>query len=278
MFGRGAKLLAGAVVMICIVLVGPSAPGSALFGSSPTGEAARDVVPNRVMTWNLCNPCGKSNADRAAEIAAHAPQVIALQEACVRDVERIRGYLEGVYGLVYHVEYGTVLQNWGRCGGVPWNPGGFGQAILAAAPMTDHVNVEYPDGGSEDRGYMAVTTTVGDQRVRVFNTHLAERRQEAVRADQVRVLAAEVARHERAVVLGDFNAVPDASELTRMWALALDADPRCEPSSAGMCEPTTDWHSRFDYVFLRGITSLGHRVQPTSYSDHHLLYADLDLT
>ncbi|MFF4249610.1 endonuclease/exonuclease/phosphatase family protein [Streptomyces sp. NPDC001663] len=273
---RGTRLLAGAMIVACMVLVGPSVPGGAPFARSLPADAAKDVVPNRVMTWNLCNPCEAGNVDRAAEIATYAPQVIGLQEACASDVERIRDYLQRLYGLVYHVEYGSVLRNWGRCGGAPWSPGGFGQAILSAAPMTDRVNVEYPDGGSEDRGYMAVTTTVGGQRIRVFNTHLAQRRQEAVRADQTRVLAAAVARHDRAIVLGDFNAVPDAPELARMWALAADADPQCRPSSAGTCEPTTDWYSRFDYVFLRGIAPLEHRVHPTSYSDHHQLYADLD--
>ena len=275
MFGKGTRLLAGAVIVACMVLVGPSAPGDALFGRSLPAGAVKDVVPNRVMTWNICNPCDESNVDRAAEIAAYAPQVIGLQEACVRDVERIRDYLESFYGLVYHVEYGSVLQNWGRCGGAPWSPGGFGQAILSAAPLTDRVSVEYPEGGSEDRGYMAVTTMVGGRSVRVFNTHLAQRRQEAVRADQIGVLAAEVARHDRAIVLGDFNAVPDAPELAPMWALAADADPQCRPSSVGTCETTTDWQSKFDYVFLRGIAPLEHRVQPTPYSDHHLLHADL---
>lgn len=277
-FGRGTRLLAGAMVVVCTVLVGPSAPSGALFGRSLPVDPARDVVPNRVMTWNICNPCETSNVDRAAEIARYAPQVIGLQEACVRDVERIREYLESLHGLVYHVEYGAVLRSWGRCGGVPWNPGAFGQAVLSAAPMTDRVHVEYPDGGSEDRGYMAVTTTVGGQPVRVFNTHLAHRRQEAVRADQVGVLAADVARHERAIVLGDFNAVPDAPELARMWALAADTDPQCHPSPAGTCKPTTDWETKFDYVFLRGIAPLEHRVQPSPHSDHHLLHTDLDPT
>ncbi|WP_244206731.1 endonuclease/exonuclease/phosphatase family protein [Streptomyces swartbergensis] len=258
-----------------MLLVGPSAPGGAVFGRSLPIAAVRDVVPNRVMTWNICNPCEVSNVDRAAEIAAYAPQVIGLQEACVRDVERIRDYLESLHGLVYHVEYGMVLQDWGRCGGLPWSPGAFGQAILSAAPMSDRVHVEYPDGGSEDRGYMAVTTTVGGQRVRVFNTHLAQRRQEEVRADQTAVLATEVARHDRAIVLGDFNAVPDAPELTRIWALAADTDPQCRPSPAGTCEATTDWHLRFDYIFLRGIAPLRHRVQPTASSDHHLLHTDV---
>ncbi|CAL9658608.1 hypothetical protein SUDANB126_06908 [Streptomyces sp. enrichment culture] len=274
--GRSTRLLAGALIVACTVLVGPSAPGGAPFARSLPVEAVRDVVPNRVMTWNLCNPCEESDADRAAEIAAYAPQVVGVQEACVRDVERIRDYLENLHGLVYHVEYGTVLQSWSRCGGVPWNPGAYGQAVLSVAPMKDLVSVEYPDGGSEDRGYMAVTTTVGGRSVRVFNTHLAQRRQEAVRAEQVGVLAAAVARHDRAIVLGDFNAVPDAPELAGMWALAADTDPQCHPSPTGTCKPTTDWQSKFDYVFLRGVVPLRHRVQPTPHSDHHLLHTDLD--
>ncbi|MGV9883709.1 endonuclease/exonuclease/phosphatase family protein [Streptomyces sp. NPDC003006] len=281
---RGTQVLAGAMTLASVVLVGPSTPSGPFFAGSLPAEAARDVVPNRVMTWNICNPCDASNVGRAAEIATYAPQVIGLQEACVRDVERMRDHLESIYGLTYHVEYGLVLRNRGRCGGWPWRPEAFGQAILSAAPMTDRVNVEYPDGGSEDRGYMAVTTTVGGRSVRVFNTHLAQRRQEAVRADQTGVLAAEVARHDRAIVLGDFNAVPDASELTGIWALATDTDPQCHPSptgtgtDTGICEPTTDWHSKFDYVFLRDIVPLEHGVHPTPYSDHHLLHTDVDLS
>lgn len=115
-FGRGTQLFAAAVIVACMVLVGPSAPSGALFARSVPVEAVKDVVPNRVMTWNICNPCEVGNVDRAAEIAAYAPQVIGLQEACVRDVERIREYLESLHGLVYHVEYGTVLRSWGRCG------------------------------------------------------------------------------------------------------------------------------------------------------------------
>ncbi|WP_447034898.1 endonuclease/exonuclease/phosphatase family protein [Streptomyces sp. DSM 118878] len=275
--GRGTRLFAIAMTAVCVVLVGPSAPSGALFIRTLPVDAAEDVVPNRVMTWNICNPCDVSNADRAAEIATYAPQVVGLQEACVRDVERIRDYLKGFYGLTYHVEYGTVLRNWGRCGGVPWSPGAFGQAILSAAPLTDRVAAEYPDGGSEDRGYMAVTTEVGGKPVRVFNTHLAQRRQEEVRAAQTDVLAKEIARHDHAIVLGDFNAVPDAPELTPMWKLATDTDSRCRPSAV-TCEPTTDWQSKFDYVFLRGITPLEHRVQRSEYSDHHMLHTDLDMT
>ncbi|WP_435279866.1 endonuclease/exonuclease/phosphatase family protein [Streptomyces sp. 1222.5] len=275
--GRSTRLFAGALTALCILLIGSSAPNSALLARPLPVDAAEAVVPNRVMTWNICNPCTRSgyNLGRAAEIATYAPQVIGLQEACVRDVEEIRKLLKNLYGLDYHVEYGTVLRNWNRCGGLPWRPGAYGQAILSAAPMTERVSVEYPDGGSEDRGYMAVTTLVGGRPVRVFNTHLAQRRQEAVRADQVDVLAPQVARYDRVIVLGDFNSVPSAPELRRMWALASDADPHCRPSPADACETTTDWHSKFDYVFLRGIAPLAHGVHPSPYSDHHLFRTDL---
>ncbi|MFI6663061.1 endonuclease/exonuclease/phosphatase family protein [Streptomyces sp. NPDC050523] len=268
-------LVVGVVVVACLVLAGSGGRGGAPDGSLPAGKA-REVVAGRVMTWNLCNPCKASDVDQAAQIAAYAPQVIGVQEACAGDVGRIRDHLERRYGLVYHVAYGPVLRSWSRCGGLPWSPGGYGQAILSAAPMTDQVTVEYPDGGSEDRGYLAVTTEVGGRRVRVFNTHLAERRQEAVRASQARVLAAAVAEHDRAIVLGDFNAVPNAPELGALWKLARDADPQCGPSTPYLCAPSTDWHSRFDYVFLRGIAPLDQGVHPSRYSDHHLLHADLD--
>jgi endonuclease/exonuclease/phosphatase family metal-dependent hydrolase len=271
-------LLAGVLAAAGMLLVGPAAPGGDLFARPLPADAVRAVVPNRVMTWNLCNPCGARNIDRAKEIATYAPQVVALQEACVGDVRRIRDHLQGYYGLDYQVAYGPVLRSRGRCGGAPWNPGGYGQAILSATTMTHRVSVNYPDGGSEERGYLAVTTTVDGRSVRVFNTHLAQRRQEVVRAAQADVLADEIARHDSAVVLGDFNAVPDAPELARVWSVAADADARCRPSSGADCPTTTDWLSRFDYVFLRGVTPLGHRVRPTTHSDHDLLYADLDLS
>jgi endonuclease/exonuclease/phosphatase family metal-dependent hydrolase len=272
---KGTWLFVGAVVAVWIAVAGPGFPhGDASAGPKP-GATGREAVPNRVMTWNLCNPCKSGDADLAAEIAASAPQVVGLQESSTGQVERIRTLLRNRHGLDYHVEYGTVLHRWGRCGGAPWKPGGYGEAILSAAPMTDAVAVEYPDGGSEDRGYMAVTTTVGGRELRVFNTHLAERRQESVRAKQVDVLAKVVARYDRAVVMGDFNAVPYAAELDAMWPLVKDADPRCGPSAGGTCEPTTDWHSRFDYVFLRGVGASGHRVRASTHSDHHMLYADL---
>ncbi|WP_415953312.1 endonuclease/exonuclease/phosphatase family protein [Streptomyces sp. KLOTTS4A1] len=264
-----------------MALTGPSTPGGPLAARPLSPDAVREVVPNRVMTWNICNPCNDTgfNVGRAEEIAKYAPQVVALQEACVRDVKAIRDHLENLHGLDYHVAYGSVMTSWNRCGGLPWDPGGFGQALLTAAPATDTVNVEYPDGGSEDRGYLAVTTEVDGEAVRVFATHLAQRQQAEVRAEQAAVLATEVSRHERAIVLGDFNARPGSTELAVLWELAEDGDAQCNPTApvSGVCEPTTDWMSKFDYTFLRGVAAVGNGVQLSPYSDHNLVYTDVEL-
>ncbi|MGV9241080.1 hypothetical protein ACWDN9_33855, partial [Streptomyces nigra] len=125
------------MIVAGVALVGPSAPSGAVFARALPVDAAESIVPNRVMTWNLCNPCGVSDVDRAAEIATYAPQVIGVQEACDRDVARIRDFLEGYYGLKYHVAYGTVLDSLSRCGGSPWNPGGFGVAEGARQALLD---------------------------------------------------------------------------------------------------------------------------------------------
>ncbi|MGW2657505.1 endonuclease/exonuclease/phosphatase family protein [Streptomyces sp. NPDC001478] len=277
MTGTGARWLVGALIVVAVLIAGPGATNGERVADPLPADAPAKPVPNRVMTWNICNPCkdGDPNAGRAAEIATYAPQVIGLQEACVGDVERIVERLRYRYGLTYHVTYGSVLRSWSRCGGVPWKPGGFGQAILSAAPMTDTENVEYADGGSEDRGYLAVTTLVDGRPVRVFNTHFAQRRQESVRAKQAAALAKAVGRYDRTIVLGDFNAVPEAGELAPMWRLFADADAGCGPSGTGGCTPTTDWRSKFDYIFLRGFAPVGQRVRLTPYSDHDLVAAEV---
>jgi endonuclease/exonuclease/phosphatase (EEP) superfamily protein YafD len=63
-----------------------------------------------------------------------------------------------------------------------------------------------------------------------------------------------------------------------MWKVAKDADTACRPPSDAACGLTTDWQSKFDYVFLRGVSPLAQRVRHSESSDHNLVYADVDLT
>ncbi|NGN65550.1 endonuclease/exonuclease/phosphatase family protein [Streptomyces sp. A7024] len=239
----------------------------------------RAAFANRVATFNVCNPCDQLTKAEviAAEIATYRPQVIGLQEICVRQSARVRDILRSGYGLRYHLQHGSVVEHLGRCGGTPWDPGNFGNAVLSAAPISSPVVQKYPRGGSEPRGYVAVTTSVAGRQVRVFTTHLAEAAQAAVRAEQVRFLADRARQHPGAIVLGDLNATPDAPELTPLWNGFRDADPACEPPGSGGCQATHPGvRKKFDYVFLdRGrYTPRGVGVHDT-YSDHSLVHADL---
>ncbi|MEU3739999.1 endonuclease/exonuclease/phosphatase family protein [Streptomyces sp. NPDC032198] len=236
---------------------------------------------NRVATFNVFNPSDQLEKPQiiAAEVAKYRPQVIAFQEICVSQTNRVREILEEDYGLTYHVQHGSVLRNWTRCGGTPWNPGAFGNAILSAAPISNAENHIYRAGGSENRGYVAVDTTVAGKPVRVFATHLAQGPQGSVRRQQVSELLENVLAYNDTIVLGDFNSEP-TTEVAPMFTWFRDADPECTATqNRPPCQPTADarpYRKKFDYILLRNgsFTAPGVGVHD-NYSDHDLVHADL---
>jgi endonuclease/exonuclease/phosphatase family metal-dependent hydrolase len=261
-------------------IVGLTSGPAAAATPAPAAPQVLDAFPNRVATFNVCNPCGRVWPARhlrniEQQIVTYRPQVIALQEICAGEVDAVRSDLENYYGLTYHVAHGDVLNRLARC--FPYGRA-FGNAILSAAPVTDVVNHTYQAGGSEARGYVAVTTTVNGQSTRVFGTHLAQfGSQSAVRALQVQDLAATAAQYQNAIVLGDFNSTPNAPELNDMWAFFQDADPNCAPPANSGCKITHPGAGKkFDYIWL-------HREAYTppgvgshdNFSDHNLVHADL---
>jgi endonuclease/exonuclease/phosphatase family metal-dependent hydrolase len=243
---------------------------------------ADNAWPNRVAMFNVCNPCGVHDrpAVIAAAIAKYKPHVIGLAEICVKETNQIRDILNKKYGLDYHVVHGSVLEHLWRCGGTPWDPGNFGNAILSAAPMTAVVHYKYKTSSSEARGFTAVTTDIAGQQIRVFVTHLAQGGQGRARQGQVKELLSSADHYTRAVVLGDFNAEPSTPEIRTMGTFLFhDADDNCGPPPNSSCKPTANaspHRKKFDYIFLKGIKPPGNGVHDT-YSDHDLVHADLHL-
>ncbi|MFD5437063.1 endonuclease/exonuclease/phosphatase family protein [Kitasatospora sp. NPDC127067] len=255
---------------------GAGSPASPLV---PVRQGA-GAVTDRVMTWNLYAPGAGEPENYAAEIAKYRPQVLGVQEGCKHSVERTVKILADKYGLKYQVAYGTARHDPFNCGAFGENA--YGQAILSAAPIAQAGNQLYTSGGSEDRAFMWVTTTVGGKQVRIYNTHLAEGRQSAVRAAQVRQLAATLAGKQRVIVLGDFNTQPDSPEMAPLWSVGLtDADPKCGWRSTAGCKPTADAgppRKKFDYILLSGVKSTGATVVDSVHSDHDVVYAALSLS
>lgn len=265
-----------AVSFATLALLLPSALANAAPRQETVPQQVAGTFSNRVATFNVKNPSDPSPAVIAAEVAKHRPQVVGFQEICVRQTNDVRKILEKDHGLKYYVQHGSVLEHMWRCGGTPWDPGNYGNAILSASPMSDPIVEEYGAGGSEDRGYVAVTTEVAGVSVRVFNTHLAQGDQNTVRENQARHLASKASLHGRAIVLGDFNATPDAGELQPMWSVFRDADPNCAPPANSNCKVTHPGaNKKFDYIFLsKGYTPRGVESYD-NYSDHNFVYADL---
>lgn len=263
------------VPMLAVVALALASPSSA-------GAAEQEAVAGRVATFNVCNPSPCAQDGRAeliaAQIANAQPEVIALQEICVSQTDAVRDILESEYGLTYHVQHGSVLENFWRCGGTPWDPGNFGNALLSASPFVESGNAEYGDGGSEDRGYAWGDTVVNGSQVRVYATHLAQGDQAAARAGQVDELVAHSTTFDNVIVLGDFNATPSAAELAPMWTSYADADPNCAPPENENCQLTHPGAAKkFDYIWLDrdwfgdppGVSMVD------NFSDHNLVYADL---
>lgn len=264
---RQAWRLALSGLMASLLLVTASPVGAS---AEPSAEAG-----TRFMTWNLFAPGDAEPADYAREIARFRPAVIGVQEACKSAVDKTVEILRE-QGLRYHVRYGTVMSDRWNCGF--WGGNAYGQAILSLTPLRNPVNRRYSQGGSEPRGWMAVTTTVNGKATRIFNTHLAQAGQADVRAVQVNELLRATRSYQRAVVLGDFNTEPHRPELRPIWNTFRDADPYCGAQENTLCTPTADaspHRKKFDYMLLRGIEPPGVQAIDSVHSDHDLVIAEL---
>lgn len=261
--------------------------GSAMGISSPgwrSSPGRKAVFPNRVANFNVCNPCRVSDplhhVDQIVEqIVTYRPQVIALEEMCVGETQRVISKLRAK-GYRYYAAYGGVKNT--RWGCYEFGSA-YGNAILSAAPLTDKVNRHYSQGGSEPRGYVAADTTVAGRKVRVFATHLAAQAGQAnVRKVQVGELITAVHAYPDVIVLGDFNTEPNARELSPIWSKFHDADSACGPTHYLFpCKMTEDstrpGGKKYDYIFLRNggaFSSSGVGVHK-NFSDHKLIHADL---
>lgn len=268
-------------------LPGHEPKGHGPKGHEPKGQGPEDhgpdgPVPGRVASWNLDGAAGRHEArEQAAEIAKYRPSVLGLQEGCAVQVAEIARRLKADHGLAYHVAYGTVSREHPKCGGEESGTGearsgAYGQAVLSAAPLRDTASRVYREGGEEPRGYLAVTTRVGGRNLRVFDTQLAAEGHEVnVRTAQVDALEREARDYQRAVVLGDFNAPQNATEIAPMWNTFADADPHCGLQWDARCRKTA--RGKSDYVFLRrgAYRPSGLAVHRTPHSGHALVHADL---
>ncbi|MFE7789289.1 endonuclease/exonuclease/phosphatase family protein [Streptomyces sp. NPDC057460] len=242
-------------------------------------------VPLRVATYNIHAGAGMDNVfdlDRqAAELRALDADVIGLQEVDVhwdtrsqwRDVaselaERL--HMRVSFAPIYSLD--------------PTTPGAprreFGVAVLSRYRIVSAENHEItrlstqvPDPvPAPAPGFGEVVVRVKGMPVHVYVTHLDYRGDPSVRIAQVADTRRVMAQDEgRKVLLGDFNAEPDAPELAPLWEELADAEP------GAPTYPALNPVKRIDFVAVSkdGVQVRDAAVAETLASDHRPVVADL---
>ncbi|MGW5274348.1 endonuclease/exonuclease/phosphatase family protein [Streptomyces sp. NPDC004044] len=252
----------------------------------PAGAADHGhPVPLRVATYNIHAGAGMDNVfdlDRqAAELRSLDADVIGLQEVDVhwdtrsqwRDVagelaERL--HMRVSFAPIYSLD--------------PTTPGAprreFGVAVLSRYRIASAENHEITRLSTQvpnpvpapAPGFGEVVVRVKGMPVHVYVTHLDYRGDPSVRIAQVADTRRVMAEDEgRKVLLGDFNAEPDAPELAPLWEELADAEP------GAPTYPALNPVKRIDFVAVSkdGVRVRDAAVAETLASDHRPVVADL---
>jgi len=224
----------------------------------------------RVLTLNIWNRLGpwedRLNAIRKT-LAYESPDIVGLQEVITTPDGDVLHQAKAIAaGLGYEVAFGASH-------GVGFS---FGNAVLSRWPIAKSEVMALPTGEESDaRSLLCAEIDAPFGRVPFFVTHLAWRFHEgAVRQAQVLAIADRVAAWTAragvpAILVGDFNADPEADEIRYLKGLTTLGRPRCvyfadafavagdgsrgatfskqNPFAASLCEPDR----RIDYVFVQ---------------------------
>ncbi|MEU6392554.1 endonuclease/exonuclease/phosphatase family protein [Streptomyces sp. NPDC046939] len=269
--------------------------GIAATAAPPAAAAAEHhrPVPLRIATYNIHAGSGMDEVfdlDRqAAAVRALHADVIGLQEVDVHWGARSRHLdvaRELAERLGMRVSFAPIYSLDPASAGQPRRE--FGVAVLSRHPIRSATNHEITRLSTQDPnpvpapapGFGEVALKVRGVPVQVFVTHLDYRADPAVRVAQVadtrRIMAAErrSVPGARQILLGDFNAVPSAPELTPLWTELTDAGPS-GPGTYPANAPTR----RIDYVAVgEGVRVRTATIpnEPTA-SDHRPLVAEVAL-
>ena len=127
-------------------------------------------------------------------------------------------------------------------------------------------------------GFAEVVIEKQGARVHVYSTHLDYRADPSVRQTQVaetRDILADDGGESR-VLVGDFNATPEAPELAPLWSVLTDSWAAAPAAGTGLTYPAITPTKRIDYVTASTeVQIVASHVRETAASDHRPVVADL---
>ncbi|WP_041625177.1 endonuclease/exonuclease/phosphatase family protein [Stackebrandtia nassauensis] len=247
----------------------------------------------RVATYNIHAGAGSDNVfdvDRTAEaIASLDASVISLQEVDVHWHSRSQWRdlaTELATTLDMHIFFGPIYSLDPTTPGAPRRE--FGNAILSSYPIVDAKNHEItrlstqvPNPVPEPMpGFPEVEIDVNGTPVHVYSTHLDYRPDPAVRqaqvADMRRIMRCD--HGEPQLLLGDFNAPPEAPELRPLWRKLSDVWAKSGQPDPGYTYPASAPDRRIDYIAASKRFKVKSAATPTTLASDHLpVVAELTL-
>ncbi len=235
-----------------------------------TGEG----FPIRIMTYNLHNGFNTDgNLDMEAlarVIEENNPDIIALQEVS-------RGWV--ISGRLDMLTWLSRRLNMPYVSGPTADPL-WGNAILSRYPIIEASSYDLPPHDLPiPRGFTSAVIDLGDgNSIQVIATHYHHIKEDSdIRQLQSPVIINYWSRAERTVVLGDFNAEPDAPEIEMLYQAGLvDSLANTEPSATYTFH-SANLYRRIDYIWVSpDLIVKGVSVPFSNASDHLPVVALID--
>lgn len=243
----------------------------------------------RTMSYNIHSGVGmdgRYDLERlASDIREAGADLVGLQEADVHwgsrsgnenSVEKLAAMLgmHAFFAPIYDMEPETE--------GQPRKQ--FGVALLSKYPLIATVNrsmtrlsTQHPGSAPEPKpGFLDALLDVDGREVSVLVAHLDYRSDPAVRRIQVQEALDVLERLDRPVILlGDFNARPDAPELEPLFRKLTDTW-SVNGSDPGYTFPADVPDRKIDYILISGeMQAVSSKAVPSEASDHWPIWADL---
>lgn len=260
-------------------------PAIALTVSATPSEAAESF---RIMTWNTQDNGAADGT--VTHIVEQRADIVALQEVCQSDAQKLADRLLREHGLAYDVQFGKAEDRPLGC----YLRGPFGQAILAkrSLSMKRIGNYVYPkepadrcDTFRERRAFLRVQVTLSERTVDVANTHLGLGDEIYCQLDYLLTYAA---GWSNAIITGDFNIRHTDAALTgfhRAGYTEIDIrpdEPGCRTDFTFKNDPassTANPTMKIDFIWVKGVRPAGPAVTAWNrVSDHRALTGPVHAT
>ncbi|MBB3089969.1 endonuclease/exonuclease/phosphatase family protein [Nocardioides albus] len=249
------------------------APAAADDADAADGADGARVVD--VMTFNVHHAQGTDavlDLQRIADVIENSgADVVGLQEVD-RHYSARSGWVDQPAALArllgWHSAYGANLDAPPPAGQTERSQ--YGTAVLSRYPIVSSENTHlYNADGKEQRGLLRATIDVRGQRLDFYSTHLEHSSQD-IRQHQTTEIVDLVDEADPAIVVGDFNAYPDAPEIATLTA-AFDDAWEVAGRGDGFTYPAEEPHGRIDNLYVtdrvRPVTAEVVMADPVA-SDH----------